>query len=212
MGWHTDPLAFWNYTDVEAEDNAVEIYNVLRSLGFNYNAICGVLGNIGYESGYNPWKWQINTGTTSDILASTDTYLISHQTGHAYGLFQNDPAGDYINSTIAQSYPEYGPNFSDIAGSNLDGVAQIKNVEYYCIPVLGSWIPTATYNLSYANFKISTQSASYLALAWLYEYERGTYSASRETFATYWYNNLQRLIDERKHKKMSWIYYLKRRV
>lgn len=212
MGWHTDPMAFWNYADPEAEDNAVEIYYVLKSLGFNYNAICGVLGNIGHESGYNPWKWQINTGTTADILASTDTYLITNQTGHAYGLFQNDPASNYIYSPVARLLSQYGPNFSDIAGKDTDGISQILNVEYYCVPTLGAWIPTATYSLSYADFKISNQGADYLALAWLYEFERGTYSANRVAYALYWYNNLQRIIDARNtYHKMPWIYYLRRR-
>lgn len=212
MGWHTDPMAFWYTNDIEAQDNAVEIYYVLHSLGFQYNAICGVLGNIGYESGYNPWKWQYNTYTTADILASTDTYLITNRTGHAYGLLQHDPASDYIYSPVARLLSEYGPNFSDIPGKNTDGIAQLLNVEYYCIPTLGSWIPTTYYTMSYNDFKVSNQSATYLALAWLYEYERGTYDVQRETNATFWYNNLQSLIDQRaNYRKMPWIYYLRRR-
>lgn len=184
MSWQAKSLGGYANTDPEARDNAVMIYNLLRSLGYAYNPICAVLGNIGWESGYNPWRWQ-----SDDVLATTDTTKIATSSGHAYGLFQFDPAGQYINNTTAQAYPQYAPNFSDRAGLREDGAAQIL----YMNNLSGGYIQTAAYPLSFAEFKASTLGVSYLAHAWCANYERGLWNNTRETNALYWEQELSNL-------------------
>lgn len=203
MPWTVAPTGGYANNSTAAFNNARQIQSQLSSYGYSFNAICAVLGNIGYESGYNPWRWQ------SDIvLASTDTNEIYNQTGHAYGLFQFDPAGQYIGNAQAQQQPGFAPNYSDIVGGQNDGTAQI----YYMNFLSGGYIPTSAYPLSFSDFKASTASVAYLTEAWMYNYERGTWSNQRLVNAEYWYNNLSPTPPTPgTHRKMPWIYYLKRR-
>lgn len=202
MPWSVANTGAYANSSAEANNNARLIQSQLSSYGYSYNAICAVLGNIGYESGYNPWCWQSDI-----ILASTDTYEINNQTAHAYGLFQFDPAGQYVNNTAAQTLGQFGVNFSDIAGNVDDGFAQI----YYMNFLSGGYIPTTAYPLSFSDFKASTASVAYLTEAWMYNYERGTWSNQRVVNAQYWYNHLSPTPTPGSHRKMPWIYYLKRR-
>lgn len=185
MGWHVKATGGYALGSTEAIENAVEIYNVLHGFGFEYNAVCAVLGNIGYESGYNPWRWQ-----SDYVVATTETYYINNSSGHAYGLLQFDTAGRYLNNSTARGYPEYSPNYSNQSGGQFDGVAQLKFMNNYDVPINVAYIPTASYPLSYAQFKVSNQSMSYLAPAWEYNYERGTWNNLRTTYAEWWFDNL----------------------
>lgn len=191
MSWHAKNTGAYALGSAEADDNAVMIYQVLHSLGFEYNAICAVLGNIGYESGYNPWRWQ-----SDSVLATTDTYYINNQSGHAYGLLQYDPAGGnrYINNATAMAYPTYGPNFSNQPGNSQDGDAQLRWMDSYDIPTNHAYIPTSAYPLNYGQFKVSTNTVAHLTYAWEYNYERGTWSNDRLTHSAYWETNLINLI------------------
>ena len=210
MAWSVAPYGMFANSSVEANNNARLIQSQLSSYGYSFNAICAVLGNIGHEGGYNPWCWQIQgaTPSASDILASTDTYYINNSTGHAYGLFQFDPAGQYVNNASAKTLVQFGVNFIDIAGNVDDGFAQI----YYMNFLSGGYIPTASYPLSFDDFKASTASVAYLTEAWMYNYERGTWSNQRLVNAEYWYNHLSPTPPTPgTYRKMPWIYYLKRR-
>lgn len=189
MSWNAQNTGAYALGSPEADANAVEIYYILHGLGFDYNAICAVLGNIGYESGYNPWRWQ-----SDYVVSTTQTSYINTQSGHAYGLLQYDAAGRYINSPAAQAYTTYGPNFADQPGLITDGDAQLRWMDSYDIPVNVAYIPTAAYPETYAQFKISTQTVTYLTYAWEYNYERGTWDPARLGHATYWEYNLQNLI------------------
>lgn len=182
MPWSAKATGGYDLYSSEAEGNALEIANVLRAQGWTDNAIAGTLGNMQFESQLNPWIWQNN-----DVLASTDTYLIEHSSVHGYGLNQFTPAGTYINSTAAQGYPGYGPNFSDRAGNPADGAAQVLWVDQH-----GGYIPTSRYPLSYAQYKASALSSEYLAIVWLYNYGRGgpgveQTEAARRRYAARWY-------------------------
>lgn len=159
MGWHTKVSGGYSIGTDEATDNAQEIRSILVSeRGWSLNAVCGLLGNISAESGMNPWRWQ------SDAVGNSDG---SPWTSKGYGLTQFTPASKYINSSYAQSYEGYGPNFSDKTGNINDGNAQIifvdEHADYYAVDA---------YPLKYEEFKKSTESPSYLAGAWLYNYER----------------------------------------
>lgn len=191
MGWHAKASGGYALGSQESIDNAVQIYNVLSQFGFEYNPICAILGNIGYESGYNPWRWQ-----SDYIVSTTETYYITHSTGHAYGLFQFDTAGRYLNNTTARGYPEYAPNYANQAGGITDGIAQLKFMNNYDVPINVAYIPTSSYPLTYAQFKVSTQNVDWLTYAWEYNYERGTWANARLTHADYWFNNLINYIDQ----------------
>lgn len=183
--WYAKNTGAYTLGSAEANNNAVMIYNTLTAMGYAYNPICAILGNIGYESGYNPWRWQ-----SDYVVASNQTNYINYQTGHAYGLLQFDPAGQYINNATARTYPEFAPNFSNQAGRPEDGAGQLK----YMNNLSGGYIQTAAYPISFAQFKVSTQTVAYLTRAWMYNYERGTWSNLRETYALYWEQNLSGLI------------------
>ncbi len=178
----------------EALENAFMIGNILLEKGWTINAICGVLGNIEYESGYNPWRWE-----SDDLVLSTETEKIT-SSEHGYGLFQFTPASKYIYSSYAQSYAGYGPFFLDKLNttevSRDDGTAQVEFVDEHA-----DYIPTEQFPLSYAEYKKSLLAPEALAGTWLYNYERpGNPSGSittRMESARYWYDTLSRYMGKK---------------
>lgn len=208
MTWYAKPSGAYARTSAEAIANAREIYSNLSQKGWALNAVCGVLGNMGYEGGYNPWRWQADI-----LIQSTDTYHITTQTSHAYGLVQFDPAGKYINN--AKSYTGYSPNYADKSGLATDGLAQILYINDHA-----DYYSTTAFPLSYSQYKVSTNTPSYLAEAWVRNYERPSASeiqrtlAGRQAEAEYWYKVLQDTPPTPPtptHKKMKLMFYLKRR-
>lgn len=180
MAWHVKVRGGYTITSTEAQENAQEIYAILYGLGWTVNAISGLLGNMDVESGYNPWRWQGDR-----IPSVTD----SPWTNRGYGLTQFTPGGKYINNTQAQAIAGYGPNFSDVTGSQNDGYAQCHFIDGYA-----DYYPTSAYPESYAAFKASDQTPAYLASAWLYNYERpenpGATESRRQAAANTWYEFL----------------------
>lgn len=184
--WIAKKYGSYGRTSPEAANNADMFRQVLTERGWSVNAIAGLLGNVENESGYNPWRWQ-----SDDVLNSWDTATIRDSYYNAYGLFQFTPAGKYIYSSAAQAFPGYGPNFNDITGSLGDGTAQLLYID----AGYGGYYETAAYPLSLAQFKQSELAPSYLAEAWLFNYERpadpgATIDARREA-ANYWYEYFQ---------------------
>lgn len=186
MAWHCKARGEYARTSTEAIDNAKEIYSYLSGLGWTLNAVCGMLGNIGKESAYNPWRWQ------GDKVGSTSGSPWRNQ---GYGLVQFTNAGKYINSEIAKGATGYGPNFSNKAGKTTDGIAQL-----YCISINfdGGYFVNKNYNfpLTWSQFKSSTDDAGYLAKAWLHNYERPADQSEkvenvRSEEAEYWWDVLQ---------------------
>lgn len=202
MPWHCKPYGGYAKESTEAKDNAIEIADILRNVSWTLNAIAGMLGNVGWEGGYNPWRWE-----SDDVLASTDIELIATSTVHGYGLYQFTPSGKYIMDGTAQTYRGYGPNYSDIVGSQLDGEAQVIFLNFHA-----DYYQTPMYPLSYQEYKESEADADWLAAAWFYNYERGTWNVEREVDARYWYDFLvDHYGEDTKKKKSKWIYYMKRR-
>lgn len=188
--WYAKKYDGYDRNSPEAYSNAVMIYQVFSSLGFTLNAIAGILGNLEQESGYNPWQWEGN-----EIRTSTD-YMNAPSNRCGYGLFQYTPCYDYIGQSQAMSYNTYAPNFYDIAGRPEDGDAQCRFTNYHAPQ--GQWFPSVIfpeYNLTWAQFKASTQTPEFLAQAWCWEYERpATQYANiprRTEAARYWYDTLQ---------------------
>ena len=204
--WHTKNYGAWAKESYEAKDNAVMTYNALSPYGWTINAVAGLLGNIGWESGYNPWMWE--GGLTQDTrINSTDTAALL-DSSHGYGLVQFTPSGNYCLSPLAQTYPDFGPNYLDIAGNQNDGTAQLRFVHE---SASAGYHETTDYPETYAEYISSTADADYLARAWFYNYERGTGSTTqREADALYWQSILPGLI-ESPVKRMKIIFYLNRR-
>lgn len=180
MTWHCKASGAYSRTSQEAIDNATEIYSALYKRGWTVNAVAGLLGNIGAESGYNPWRWQSDHIGTSGGSPWTD---------RGYGLTQFTPAGKYIDDSAAIAAPGYGPNFSDRSGKVTDGNAQMIFLDGYA-----DYYPTGAYPMTYAEYKQSTDDAGKLAVTWLYNYERpkdpaATADARREN-GLYWFDVL----------------------
>lgn len=129
----------------EMQNNAVIVRDYMIARGWTINAICGMLGNMQSESTINPGIWQNLTEGSGG--------------GGGFGLVQWTP---WINFT----------NWADENGYEWDdGNAQLRWINEVTA-TFGQWIPTSTYNFSFANFKVSTESPEYLASAFLKNFER----------------------------------------
>lgn len=207
MAWHNKKTGAYARDSPEAYDNALTAWGIMGKLGWSLNAFCGVYGNMEYESGFNPWRWQ-----SDDVLPSTG----SPWTNHGYGLVQFTPAAKYIDSPEAQSMTGYGPSFSDREGFPDDGTAQINFIDQYA-----DYYPTSQYPLSYADFKVTTMDAGEAAVAWLYNYERPNITdeeiTHRRGAGLYWWDKMQGVDPPDPPDPpllphtFKWIYYLKRR-
>ena len=70
--------------------------------------------------------------------------------------------------------------------------SQLKRI-FYKLQNNIQWYETSNYPISFLEFALSAQTPSYLAGAFMYNYEQPlSYStlATRQSQATYWYNNL----------------------
>ena len=186
MPWHNKPIGAYARESTEAYDNALMAWATMHSRGWTLLAFCGMWGNVGSESGYNPWRWQ------SDIILPRYDPNIYVQSGHAYGLVQWDSASKYIDG--AKTYPGYGPNFSDKDGKVYDGTAQMNFLDDTAVSS-GQYFPNpqAPYQISYDNYKqadINQYSIDWITHAWFWNYERGTWDNNRTISAAYWYNIL----------------------
>lgn len=162
MSWNAKPKGGYAYNSSEAQENYEEIYNALSS-SWSLSAICGAIGNMWGESGFNPWRWQGDR--------------VKNNLG--YGLVQFTPATSYFS--IGSSYAGYSPNMSvatvTSGATPEDGYAQCKVLEN---DGLGKWINRSSYcpfldisstaNLN--NYKTLSDSDLYLAtVSFLFHYE-----------------------------------------
>ena len=152
-------------TAAEMETNAKYIWNYLGRRGWSLNAVCGMLGNMETESTINPGIWQnLDEGNTS----------------LGYGLVQWTPATKYLEWCT-----ENGSEPSHMNTALRRIIYEVENsLQYY---------PTDSYPETFAEFKVSTKSPEYLALAFLANYERPAdpNQPARGTQATAWYNVLK---------------------
>lgn len=173
----------------EMQNNAEIIRDYLTEKGWTLNAICGLLGNIQKESYINPAQWQ-------------GGYPIGTEDG-GYGLVQWTPSTKYTNWCRNAGYSIY------------DGYAQIKCIDEQSYG--REWYPSKGYEITYDEFKQSTQSPQYLALVFLKNYERAVVEAivEREQNAYYWYQYFYEKPPvpptPTTKKKLSWIYYIRRK-
>lgn len=144
----------------EMQNNALIIYDDLLRKGWSINAIAGLLGNMESESTINPAIWQNLTVDSSN----------------GYGLVQWTPSTNYTSWALSHGY------------SIDDGFKQLVHIDGYTVST-GQWIRTDEYDISFSNFKKSTQSPEYLASAFLKNYERAGVEVEEErrTQARKWY-------------------------
>lgn len=150
-------------TQAEMETNALYIWDYLGARGWTRNAVAGMLGNMQTESTINPGIWQsLNEGV-----------------GPAFGLVQWDPFTKYTEWCEGRG----------LEPSHMDSALQ--RIEYELANGL-QYYATDAYPLSFSQFKVSTESASYLAMAFLRNYERPAdpNQPNRATQAEYWYTYL----------------------
>lgn len=145
-------------------ENANYIMGYLLQRGWTKNAIAGMLGNMETESTINPGIWQ---------------NLDAGNTALGFGLVQWTPATKYIDWANGNGYP-----ITDIDG-------QLERLQYEIDNNL-QWIATDAYPLTFAEFKISSQTPEYLAQAFLRNYERpqNQNQPERSTQARYWFDTL----------------------
>ena len=173
--WHNKNIGAYSRNDPEAQENVLKMLSILAPLGWTINAVAALAGNQYAESGFNPWRWESDTVNTS----------------RGYGLFQYTPATKYIDSATAAGYTGFQPNYPMGSGGQDDGTAQLlfmnNNVD-------GGYITTSAYPLTMQQFRTSTNDPGYLALAWLYNYERpadpAATAAERSAQARWWYDFL----------------------
>ena len=149
----------------EMEVNARYIFSYLNNKGWSTNAIAGMLGNIQAESSMNPGRWQ-----------SEDVFNYSM----GMGLVQWTPATKYINWCMDN-------NLSDPSQMDHNLARIIYEVENNL-----QWIETSDYAFSFSTFTKSNQTVSYLAKAFLLNYERPADQSSsvqeyRSSLAENWY-------------------------
>lgn len=136
----------------QMKDNAQYILDYLIARGWTKNAICGMLGNMQRESTINPGIWQ---------------NLDSGNTALGYGLVQWTPATKYLNWCSERGLE---PSSMD---SNLKRILwELENGEQY--------YATTNFPESFHEFTKSTKSVTYLAEAFLMNYERAGVAALDE--------------------------------
>lgn len=180
--WHAKELYGYGRDTVEATQNAIMVYKVLAgTFKWTLNAVAAVLGNMEWESGYNPWRWGY------DVPLPSYDY---RRDGIGYGLVQYTPPQKYIDSDISKAAPGYAPHFSDRSGSPDDGTAQL----YFLSQATNIWYPVPPYNMSYDDFKNSDESPEYLSDVFLDTYERPADPEAtrkdRQEAARFWYDYL----------------------
>lgn len=161
MTWHAKATGGYGRLSQEATDNAQEVASMLiDQYGWTLEAVAGCLGNMQYEVGFNPWRWQ-----SDNILSQSAARSAGSSNG--YGLIGWTPARKYQfnnatwNGVVLfpgydqESYPGYGPNWSDVPGLVTDGAAQTK--------LIGEGIARGNSNL-YLQRSGHVSAAEYIAL------------------------------------------------
>ena len=123
--------------------------------------------NMQQESTINPGIWQ---------------GLKENNESVGYGLVQWTPSTNYTNWADEKGY-EWD-----------DGNGQCEWIDSETTK-FGQWIRTSTYDLSFTEFKSSTETPEYLAYAFMYNFERPASldSPVRQTNARYWFEYLNEL-------------------
>lgn len=144
-------------SSAEQEVNAAYIYKYLANEGWTVNAIAAMLGNMQSESTLNPGCWQ------------------SHRVGNmsgGYSLTQWTPATKYLD-WCSGTYND--PSEMDAALARI--VYEKDNgIQFY---------PSKSYDLTFSEFSVSEREPSWLAEAFVMNYEKPasvSYNPKEETY------------------------------
>lgn len=150
-------------TESQCLFNAYIVRDYLLELGWSINAICGILGNMRYESGINPGIYE--------------SLVVADSSG--YGLVQWTPSTKFIDWANDRNYP-----IDDIEHQILRIKYEVENG--------GQWASTSSFTLSFSDFTTSTETPEYLTEAFMRCYERpGNFSTlqKRQDYARMLFNN-----------------------
>jgi hypothetical protein len=161
-------------TKSEQEVNAKYIYASMTSRGWSLTSICGILGNAQQESTINPGRWQNN----------------NTQEKGGYGLVQWTNGSKYINWEKLQPEKYIEPSM-DGQLARFDYELE-NNVQYF---------KTKDYPITFKEFKVSNESAEYLAKAFGANYERSGAILAGGSAA-------QKSLDARGNSAKNWYNYL----
>lgn len=161
------PLSSY-YGTTKQDNNARKIAAYFLDKGFTYAAICGLLGNISYESWLNPGQMEVGYGGS---------------TAHGYGFIQWTPATGltkWANSKGTKWYD--GDTQCEFIYDEI-----MRGSESYEIHDGNTWLHTSSYSYTGSEFAAlsSYEEATY---AYFYERERGTWSDLRLEIAKYYWN------------------------
>lgn len=182
MAWHFNEHGY--LTTEEQQDNIIEFYNRLIINAWTVESISAMLGNIQSESSFNPGAWENGDVGNMDV---------------GFGLVQWTPASKFINWAEGDGY------------TYTDGNAQCDRIDFEVFEGL-QWIPTSEYDLSFGDFKYSTDPPDYLAMAFLYNYERPAdlNQPQRGEQALVIYEFLTGIKPPSYKNKSKWIYYMRK--
>lgn len=194
MAWNAQPSGGWLPSDPLAQENMDEIYNMLYP-EWTLTAICGMLGNMGDESGYNPWRWQ------GDRVGNNRGYgLVQYTPAVTHYDDQGRKRVGYINGTgtgmegFGSSYTGYAPNMStsSVTGNISDAHAQVLAIN---ANAGGKYAKrSGKYDCPYEDLSSVSTYAQYkqcndlwiATLGWLFYYEQPadkSYSVAQSRFA-----------------------------
>ena len=165
MAWTISNSPLTTY-GTEQTDNATLIYNQLIAYGWSHNAICALLGNMQFESTINP--------------GCVEGWATNNPPKKGYGLIQwTNPSATVVeeNPLWAWCYSKYG----DYDWANGDRQLVFINTDD-----ASGWITKPEYPMSYNEYKVSTDSVTYLTRVYFENRERGTWSSLRSTYAQHW--------------------------
>lgn len=187
--WYAKTIGPYDLDSTEAKANMTEIKNYLMGQGWTLNACCGVMGNIGNEGGYNPWRWQ------DDIVLTRQQSAEDFGWEHGYGLYGYTPSNKYINA-LSAGYSGYGPNFADYSGIATDGLAQT-----IWMTIHTDQFGPATYSpyqnwTEMSDYISSTLNVQFLAELWMYNWEKPN---------QYW--GEMSLPERKRHAQFWWDYF-----
>lgn len=148
----------------QMQNNALIINNWLWNNDYRWadESVAALLGNMQQESTINPGIWQsLKPGSEG---------------GGGWGLVQWTPWTNFTNWAKNNGYADD------------DGDAQLLWIRDMTVP-FGQWIPTSSYNISFASWKINEmeKSVSWLATAFCKNFERGT-MGDRVQYANEWFD------------------------
>lgn len=187
-------------TDMQKQ-NANCVKSFFIDNGWTLQAVCGMLGNMQYDSGINPAFVQYDNRyylpDNAEDLTQLPNYLMQYfydeldPSGHGLGLCQWSTIStvNHLNQTYCVAY----------AISNhynwFDGWGQMKRIirererDMQGTSRYFDTVDVAGVTYSFASYAISTNPVQALASAWALGYDRDTTDIDyRQANALYWYN------------------------